>query len=340
MTPTTNPSDRAIRPASVGSEWRARYYRSCLYGDKSRSRARKNPRPAGVDPVRADWRAETIAPDSEFDSHMTTRHLARLGAWRAEAGAYWRESATTRDFARLMRVRLSQSKVGPWVTPNPIKVTVDLKTLGPAVTLRSHTTDISVLKELIQGGSYEPLPADRDVHVVVDLGANIGLSHRWLRSRYPAARFICVEPDAGNLELLRANVRAVDATAIIHAACIGGRARQVAMVTTSGEWGFRMSDADGGDISVMTMDELLADAGVDHIGVLKCDIEGAEAEVFADCSSWITHVDAMSVECHNDMMRSDELRAAIEENGGAFSVRYLESNPHLGFDIITLVRSA
>jgi FkbM family methyltransferase len=271
---------------------------------------------------------------------MTARHLARLGAWRAELGAYWRECASIRDFAQLMRVRLSQSKVGRWVTPDPIRVTVDLKTLGPGVTLRSHTTDISVLSELIQGGAYEPLPARADVKTVIDLGANIGLSHRWLRSRYPAARFICVEPDAGNLEVLRANVRAVDDAAIIHAACIGARARQVTMVTTSGEWGFRMSDADDGGISVLTMDELLADAGVEHIDVLKCDIEGAEAEVFADCSSWITRVDAMSVECHNDMMRSEALQAAVAQNGGSFSVRHLETNPHLGFDIITLVRDA
>ena len=226
------------------------------------------------------------------------------------------------------------------VTPNPIKVTVDLKTLGPAVTLRSHTTDISVINELLLGGSYEPLPADRTVKTVIDLGANVGLSHRWLRQRYPEARFVLVEPDAGNLEILRANVSAVDPSAIIHEACIGGRARRVEMVTTSGEWGFRMSEVDDGEISVMTMEDLLMDAEFERVGVLKCDIEGAEAEVFADCSSWISRVDAMSVECHNDMMRSDQLLDALSENGASFDVTDLESNPHLGFDIITLVRSA
>jgi FkbM family methyltransferase len=273
---------------------------------------------------------------------MTSPHLAKLGAWRSEVVTYWRESAKPDDFARLMRVRLSQSKVGRWVAPSPITVTVDLRTLGPAVTLRSHTTDISVLKELLVGDSYEPLPVDRSVKTVIDLGANVGLSHRWLRSRYPEARFVCVEPDPGNLEILRANVRAVDDTAVIHAACVGGRERRVTMATTSGEWGFRMSDAEDADggIDVITMDALLADAGFDRVGVLKCDIEGAEAEVFADCASWIDRVDAMSVECHNDMMRSDQLMETVSENGGSFTVRHLESNPHLGFDIITLARSA
>jgi FkbM family methyltransferase len=273
------------------------------------------------------------------------RRRARLEAWRDEASVYWRESVRPTDFVALMRVRLSQSKVGRWVTPDPIRVTVDLETLGPSVTLRSHTTDISVLKELLVGDSYEPLPADRDVETVIDLGSNIGLSYRWLRARYPRARFVCVEPDAGNLELLRANVRAVDPDAVIHGVCIGGRERRVKMATTSGEWGFRMTDLEGaedgsdGGVDVMTMDALLEDAGFDRIGVLKCDIEGAEAEVFADCRSWIDRVDAMSVECHNDKMTSDELLAALAANGGEFRVSHLEANPHLGFDIITLVRA-
>jgi len=269
-----------------------------------------------------------------------TPNLAKLNAWRDEARTYWKESARLRDYVALMRVRLSQSKVGRWVTPKPITVVVDLKTLGPKVTLRSHTTDISVLKELLVGDSYEPLPADLDVKTVVDLGANVGLSYRWLRSRYPHARFLCVEPDPGNLEILRANVRSVDDGAAIYGACVGGRERRVTMATTSGEWGYRMSDADEADgaIDVMTMDALLEDAGFDRIGVLKCDIEGAEAEVFADCRSWIDRVDAMSVECHLDMMRTDALLGAVSANGGHFSVRHLESNPHLGFDIVTLQR--
>jgi FkbM family methyltransferase len=270
----------------------------------------------------------------------------RLAAWRDEVRIYWNECVGVRDFARLIRVRLSQSKIGRWTTPDSIVVELDLRTLGPAVRLRSHTTDISVLKELLVGNSYEPLPADEHVGVVIDLGANVGLSFRWLRSRYPGARFVCVEPDPGNLEILRANVRSVDPDAAIHEACIGGRARQVSLVTGAGEWGYRMSDisdgADvpsaGGDIDVTTMDTLLAASGVERIGVLKCDIEGAEAEVFADCRSWIDRVDAMSVECHTDVLSTEDFLRLVADNGGRFTVTHLEANPHLGFDIVTLER--
>ncbi len=277
---------------------------------------------------------------------MSTINRDKIQAWWDELRIYRAECATWRDFFRLMRVRLSQSKVGRWVTPQPITVDVDMVTLGPAVRLRSHTTDISVLKELLVGDSYEPLPAQADVHTVVDLGANVGLSFRWLRARYPHARFVCVEPEPGNLAILEANVRAVDPEAIIHAACIGGRERRVALTTTSGEWGFRMTDAEGGDdaadggLPVITMEALIENAGFDRIDVLKCDIEGAEGEVFADCASWIDRVDAMSIECHSDVVTSDALLATVQANGGHFAVRHLEANPHLGFDIVTLERAA
>jgi FkbM family methyltransferase len=271
------------------------------------------------------------------------RRLARLDHWRRELLVYWRESSRALDFVRVMRVRLSQSKVGRLVTPRPIEVDVDLVTLGPSVRLRSHTTDISVLSELLVGDSYEPLPPDDDVATVFDLGANIGLSCRWLRGRYPGARFVCVEPDRGNLEVLRANVRPFEDVAEVVPACVGGRERRVTLATSDGEWGFRMSDAVTGvegpnEVGVVTMEHLLSRTGVDHIDVLKCDIEGAEAELFADCRDWIGRVEAMSVECHNDVMPAEALLEALAANGAEFAVRHVERNPGMGFDIITLQR--
>jgi FkbM family methyltransferase len=273
---------------------------------------------------------------------LCVRSMSRLLHWASEVGIYWRECVRFGDFVGLMRVRLSQSKVGRWVTPRPITVRVDLRTLGPSVTIRSHSSDISVLKELLMGGSYEPLP-EVPVDSVVDFGANIGLSFRWLRARYPGARFLCVEPEPGNLELLRTNVRAVDGRARIVAACVGGRERRVRLLGGRGEWGFRMTDerdvaTQSAAVDVRTVPALLTEAGIDRIGVLKCDIEGAEAEVFEDCRSWIHRVDAMSVECHADSMSTEALLDALSANGGRFQVTHLERNPELGFDLVTLVR--
>lgn len=266
--------------------------------------------------------------------------MARRFAQRAsQVRFYWHQSRRVSDFVSLMRVRLSQSQVGRWVTPRPIVVDVDLISLGPQVRLRSHTTDISVLGEFAQGHTLGRLDPETKPETVVDLGANIGLAYRWLRTRYPEARFVCVEPDPGNLEVLRSNARGDIGACRVVGACVGGRARRARLATTDGEWGFRLSDVDDpedADTDVVTMDQLLADAGFEQVDILKCDIEGAEAELFADCSSWIERVEHLIVECHTDVMSTETLIETLSRNGASFELLHVERNPAFGYEMATL----
>src|SRR5947208_11589746 len=125
----------------------------------------------------------------------------RLGQYTSEVRMYLREARSPLDFARLLRIRLSQSKVGPVVCRDPVTVRVATRTLGRAVVLRSHTTDISVFGEITNGHAYEPLirTVDGAVKSVVDLGANTGLAARFLLERFRDAMLVAVEPDPGNV---------------------------------------------------------------------------------------------------------------------------------------------
>ena len=136
-----------------------------------------------------------------------------------------------KHFARLMRVRLSQSKIGPLVCPRPIVVQVALRSLGPGVMLRSHTTDISVLGEILVSRNYEVAAiAAGNAKTIVDLGANTGLAARWLLERFPQARIVCVEPESGNLAVLMHNLAPYGDRARVIGACVGGHERRVALV--------------------------------------------------------------------------------------------------------------
>lgn len=207
---------------------------------------------------------------------------------------YWSDTPTMADFVRLMRVRLSLSKVGWLACPNPIVVRVHLRSFGGPVWLRSHTSDISVLNEQLISDGYGAITRYAEKPgTILDLGANTGLVARWLRHRYPAARLICVEPEHENLALL---VRNVDGTAEVIGACIGARERRVALTSSTGAWGYRMT-GEPGETPVVTMDRLIAEHDLDRIDVLKCDIEGAEAELFED-APWMNRVGMAVVECH------------------------------------------
>jgi FkbM family methyltransferase len=48
-----------------------------------------------------------------------------------------------------------------------------------------------------------------NVRVVVDCGANIGITSLFLAARYPRAKILSIEPHPGNFALLKANVETV-----------------------------------------------------------------------------------------------------------------------------------
>jgi FkbM family methyltransferase len=246
-----------------------------------------------------------------------------------EVRAYWRDTRTLRDFVRLIRIRLSLSKLGWLACPRPLIVAVDLESFGGPVWLRSHTSDISVLKEQLVSDGYGAIV--RRTHApetIVDLGANTGLVARWLMQRYPAARLICVEPEPENVEMLARNLAGA---ATIVAACIGGRERRVALGTSTGSWGVRMVDGDG-QIPVVTMPWLIAEHELEHIDILKCDIEGAEEELFAD-APWMERVGMAVVECHG--LPGE----AILPDGWRITER--DGNPVFpGYETVTLVPGA
>jgi len=73
-----------------------------------------------------------------------------------------------------------------------------------------------------------------------------------------------------------------------------------------GKWAFRTQARDDEEsfgeiiheVQGMTVDTIMREQGIDHIDVLKIDIEGSEREVFRDPSSWIDKVDTLIVELH------------------------------------------
>jgi FkbM family methyltransferase len=252
---------------------------------------------------------------------------------------YVREARTPRDFARLLRVRLSQSKIGRFVCPEPITVRVATRTLGRDVVLRSHTTDISVFGEILGGHAYQALvdAPSGEVKTVLDLGANTGLAARFLLNRFEHARLVAVEPDPGNVSVLQENLAPYGARALVVSACIGAYERRVALVGAR-EDAYSMRDDPGGDTEVVTMEGVVARLGNRHVDVLKVDIEGAERELFADSSSWIGDVGVASIECHHPITAS-ELIDLIRRNGAEANVVRFEATPEFSCETVVIAVS-
>jgi FkbM family methyltransferase len=204
---------------------------------------------------------------------------------------------------------------------------LSLATLSRPVFVRLGGVDTCVLEEIYSEGVYNPvlrLPPD-SVQTVLDCGANIGLSVRLWLEHFPKARVIAVEPSSLNLPMLKMNIAAGKGggRVSIVKACVAARPGRVFLDNTNSELAFEMSHtpvASGEPVEAKSVPDLLQGAGIyGDLDLLKCDIEGAEVEVFNDCSAWIGRVRNLFAELHG-AYTIPRLLEDLRRGGGDFRV--------------------
>ena len=156
--------------------------------------------------------------------------------------------------------------------------------------LRVPSTDLPTYEQVFLHNEYDFRAIERP-QVIVDAGANIGLASIQFANRYPQAKIFAIEPEHDNFNLLADNVRPYHNIVPRHAALWGENTTIHLIDPGDSAWGFMTEPAgEGRAVAAITVDRLMSDHGIDHIDILKVDIEGAEKEVFADASAWIDRV--------------------------------------------------
>jgi FkbM family methyltransferase len=183
-------------------------------------------------------------------------------------------------------------------------VTIDLwidRDRPTTLTLRPFAGDLFVLYEVLAFNAYHIapslLPTD-NVRVIVDCGANIGITSLFLAARYPNATILSVEPHPENFALLTANVAEVPRILPIRACVTGTPQSAVRFTVNQAAWGNRIArDAHGVLVPAITIEELCNQNGVEKIDLLKLDIEGAEEEVLKN-GKFLARTEHIIVELH------------------------------------------
>jgi FkbM family methyltransferase len=183
-------------------------------------------------------------------------------------------------------------------------VTIDLwinRDRPTTVTLRPFAGDLFVLYEVLAFNAYHIAPCllpTSNVRVIVDCGANIGITSLFLAARYPGATILSIEPHPENFALLRTNVAGVPRILPIRACVTGTPQDAVRLTTDQAAWGNRIStDADGVLVPAITIEELCKQNGVEKIDLLKLDIEGSEEQVLAN-GAFLARTEHIIVELH------------------------------------------
>jgi FkbM family methyltransferase len=185
---------------------------------------------------------------------------------------------------------------------------------GHKITLRPGTTDAEMLRDTFRDNVHPPPAEITPVRTIVDLGANAGVTVADNARRFPDARIVAVELDAGNAEAARRNSAPwADRVTILQGA-VWHEDGEVPYAPEQGhEYGLRAGTGTG-TAPAYSMDTILAhvDGRVDY---MKMDIEGVEARLLSgDAARWLERVDSISLQVHDDYTLSDCARDL--ENAG------------------------
>lgn len=166
---------------------------------------------------------------------------------------------------------------------------------------RAGTADDKVVWEVWEDRTYGWTPRDVEGRVVLDLGANIGAFTVWaLCAR--AGHVRAVEPLWANFERLAAHVALngfAKGVEVIHAAATPHRVIRIFPEQSGASaWTTTKTDTAGLEqVDGRSLEQLLEGLG-DSV-MVKCDIEGAEYELFASADvELLRRVDHLAMEWH------------------------------------------
>lgn len=167
------------------------------------------------------------------------------------------------------------------------------------------------------GDSRMNFNCDRSNPVVIDCGANVGISVLRFKQLFPSAKIVAFEPDEKVFACLKKNIAINNVSNV--------ELFQKAVWVDNDGVSFGSEGADGGSVfyaenkllvpSIRLKDVLLQFSSID---LLKIDIEGAETDVLLDCDSELKRAKYLFVEYHSlsdQVQRLDELLNLLRANG-------------------------
>lgn len=196
-------------------------------------------------------------------------------------------------------------------------VSVQLPGVMHPVWVRPGTSDVATFDEVFVGREYELPFEDFSPRHILDLGANVGYASVQFASRWPLASILAVEPAADNVVLLKRNTGAYRRIDALHAA-VWSHPTDLAVENPDDDANaFRMTEAApaaGVRIPAYTIGQLIDRLGCERLGLLKMDVEGAEAEILKGARAWLDRVDVMIVELHDRFVPGcgEALNAALQ----------------------------
>ncbi len=201
--------------------------------------------------------------------------------------------------------------------------------------LRPYTTDKKVFREIFLLRAYA-FNLNFVPRVIIDAGANIGLSSVFFAKRFPDAMIYSIEPESRNFECLVNNTLGYDNIKRVQTALWNRDAMLKISDKNETQWAFSVQECNKNDpesFPGISLTSFMQNEQIAEIDVLKIDIEGAEQEVFSESYDyWVKRTKVIVIELH------DWLRAGCSSVFFKAISRYkIKTTIHEGMLIIELL---
>jgi FkbM family methyltransferase len=167
--------------------------------------------------------------------------------------------------------------------------------------LRRQTTDRKVFREIFLFRMYKLHLPDAPA-IIVDAGANIGLSSIFFAKEYPSAQVYAVEPEESNFACLLKNVKNYPNIIPIRAAVWPREKKLKIKNKDEHHWAFNVVEARDSEETFpgITIQALMDKFKINKIDLVKFDIEGSEREIFSEnYQSWLSQTRYIIIELHD-----------------------------------------
>ncbi|GMQ24950.1 hypothetical protein Aoki45_16320 [Algoriphagus sp. oki45] len=197
------------------------------------------------------------------------------------------------------------------------------------ITLLKNSADMIAFKQVIMDKEYggvvdffkkNHLP----LRTMIDAGANVGFTTIFMKSHFPDAKIICLEPSKATFERLQRNIRETGFKDIttLNLGLWGKKTH----LSAAGDFeagldlAFRLvetSDASNALFEVTSIPSLKSQFELDEIDFLKIDIEGGEVSVFGKETelSWLNNVKVIAMEIHDEFFCRTEIENTLISYG-------------------------
>jgi FkbM family methyltransferase len=189
-----------------------------------------------------------------------------------------------------------------------MRVSFHFNNTAVEINLRWNSSDFLVFEQVFIKEEYGHL-FDKTIHspTIFDAGANIGCTTIYLKTLYPNARIISVEPDPNNFDTLEKNIRIcnLDNVICVQSALwyIDGTVRLARNFRDQRDWSVKVQEDGDTQVPARRMLSILKQMSVEQIDILKMDIEGAELDIFK-YDSWVVEMlrslRYIAIEVHDD----------------------------------------